>query len=212
MNVQHVERLTVVCADVGSVASGNFGWWSSAGASGSAPSALSSHVASILNSRAPVALGFECPLFVPLVENEASLTSARPGEGSRPWSAGAGCGALATGLVEVAWVLRAIRAQLVRPESAFLAWPPFIQSRAGLFLWEAFVSGPQKRSSHVADAQVAVQAFAQGLPDPSTKNAVVCESPVHSLVGAALLRTGWSQNLALLAEPCLVLKAQAHAV
>jgi len=201
------EPLVVVCADVGSVARGNFGWWSSAGASGEQPSSLASHVAALLNVPSPVALGFECPLFVPLVEDETCLTNARPGEGSRPWSAAAGCGALATGLVQVAWVLQAIRAQLVRPGSAFLTWPSFVASGAGLFLWEAFVSGSKKQSSHIADAEVGAQAFIRALPDPLSANAVVCKSPIHSLVGAALLRSGWSSSLAILAEPCLVLRA-----
>jgi len=30
---------------------------------------------------------------------------------------------------------------------------------------------------------------------------------VHSLLGAALLRTGWSKDLGLLGMPCLVIKA-----
>jgi hypothetical protein len=63
----------------------------------------------------PVALGFECPLFVPLNLQPEALTTARSGEGSRPWSAGAGCGALATGLVQVAWILRKIRQELQAP-------------------------------------------------------------------------------------------------
>lgn len=199
--------LTVVCADIGSVANGNFGWWSSAGANGQKPSLLASHVAALLKQASPVALGFECPLFVPLVEDEACLTKSRPGEGSRAWSAGAGSGALATGLVQVVWVLQAIRAQLEQPASAFLSWSSFISSRSGLFLWEAFVSGSQKQSSHLADAEVGAQAFIRALPDPLSANGVVCESPVHSLVGGALLRSGWSSNLRLLAEPCLVVKA-----
>lgn len=201
------ERLTVVCADIGSVAKGNFGWWSSAGANGQQPSSLASHVAALLKQPSPVALGFECPLFVPLVEDEACLTNARPGEGSRAWSAGAGSGALATGLVQVVWVLRAIRAQLAPPVSAFLTWSSFVASGSGLFLWEAFVSGSQKQSSHLADAEVGAQAFIRALPDPLSANAVTCESPVHSLVGAALLRSGWSSSLTLLAEPCLVVRA-----
>lgn len=169
-------------------------------------------MAALLNARSPVALGFECPLFVPLVEDEVRLTNARPGEGARAWSAGAGSGALATGLVQVVWALQAVRAQLVRPESAFLAWPPFVAAAAGLFLWEAFVSGAQKRASHIADGQAGAGAFIEALPDPSLSNAVLCRSPVHSLVGAALLRSGWSSTPAVLAEPCLVLRASQNAV
>lgn len=108
-DLEFERRLVVVCADIGSVSRGNFGWWSSAGSEGRIPSTLAKHVAECLNLGLPVALGFECPLFVPLEDDEQSLTRARPGEGNRPWSAGAGCGALATGLVQVTWTLREIR-------------------------------------------------------------------------------------------------------
>ncbi len=73
-----MQNPVVVCADVGSVAKGNFGWWSSEGHGGSQPSTLADHVAAALNTGARVALGFECPLFVPLVEDENLLTRARP--------------------------------------------------------------------------------------------------------------------------------------
>ena len=52
-------------------------------------------VADDLHSGALVALGFECPLFVPLRERAEELTSGRHGDGNRPWSAGAGCAVLA---------------------------------------------------------------------------------------------------------------------
>lgn len=201
----------VVCADIGSVAKGNFGWWSSKGESGTSPSTLSVHVAAALRTGVPVALGFECPLFVPLVEDERQLTTARPGEGSRPWSAGAGCGALATGLVQVAWVLQAVLRDLPRPVPVFLAWPPFAAAGSGLFIWEAFVSGAAKKSNHIADAEVAGRAFVQALPEPEQVNAVVCKSGVFSLVGAALLRAGWSADTSILEQPCLVVRVSKDA-
>lgn len=202
----------VVCADVGSVAKGNFGWWSSLGESGTTPSSLAIHVAAALNTQHPVALGFECPLFVPLVEDELQLTSARPGEGSKAWSAGAGCGALATGLVEVAWVLQAVHGRLSQSAPAFLAWESFSSSGSGLLLWEAFVSGAAKRATHVADAEAGAKAFIRALPNPVRENAIVCTSPVYSLIGAALLRTGWSSSVGVLRESCLVLRAEANAL
>ena len=144
--------------------------------------------------------------FIPLVEDERQLTRARPGEGNKPWSAGAGCGALATGLVEVAWVLQSVRRQLTQLSPPFLAWDQFASCGMGLFLWEAFVSGRAKGATHVADAEAGAKAFLEALPNPESRNAVVCNSPVYSLVGAALLRTGWSTNVNLLQESCLVLR------
>lgn len=204
-----MKNIVVVCADVGAVAKGNFGWWSSLGEFGDKPSTLARHVSTTLDTGKPVALGFECPLFVPLVEDEMFLTSARSGEGSRAWSAGAGCGALATGMVQTVWVLHEIRIQLARATSAYLSWQEFSASQNGLFLWEAFVTGKAKGDSHTADARRGAEAFVRSLPDPMSYNAVTCNGGAYSLVGAALLRTGWSDDLRLLQEPCLVVRAPA---
>jgi len=206
-HAHRIESLITVCADVGSVAKGNFGWWSSSGACGDRPSGLASYIAEALNDGSPVALGFECPLFVPLVQDELLLTSARPGEGSRPWSVGAGCGSLTTGLVQVAWVLQEIRKRLDGEPQAYLSWEEFEAAGSGLFLWEAFVTGKAKGDSHTADAKLGATSFINSLPIPQRFNSVICESGVYSLVGAALLRTKWSSDTQLLFQPCLVLRA-----
>jgi len=205
-----VLNLTIVCADIGSVARGNFGWSSSAGKQGTTPSGLAEFVSNELNDHRPVALGFECPLFVPLMQDERFLTNARPGEGSRPWCAGAGCGALATGIVQVAWVLKAIRLALKTEKSGYLEWEQFSAAKSGLFIWEAFVTGMAKQESHIDDAAHAVKAFAKALPYPMDINAVICNSETHSLVGAAMLRTGWSSNINILSSSCLVVRPPAN--
>jgi hypothetical protein len=51
-----------------------------------------------LNAGIPVALGFECPIFVPISVDPNRLGKARAGEGNRSFSAGAGPGALVTGV------------------------------------------------------------------------------------------------------------------
>lgn len=206
--LREIDGLALVCADIGSVKNGNFAWYERDGASALDPSSLARQVAAFMNAGRPVALGFECPLFVPLPDDDWSLGSARPGEGARAWSAGAGCGALSTGLVQVAWVLRAIRAQLDTPGSAHLAWDSFSAAGRGLLVWEAFVSGGQKGVDHLDDARLAVAAFESALPDPAARNAIQCASEVYSLAGAALLRAGWSTDVALLSQPCLVIKGE----
>ena len=199
--------LAVICADIGCVKQGNFAWYDSSGASGDRPSALASRVADLLNvGDVPLRWASSARWFVPLPEDEISLGGGRPGDGSRPWSAGAGCGALTTGLVQVAWVLRSVREQLAQPTPAFLDWDPFVSERRGVFLWEAFVSGKVKGLDHIDDATLAVRAFEHSLPDPASVNAVVCQSEVYSLVGAALLRSGWASSVALLSQPCLVVE------
>lgn len=205
-----MDNLLIACADIGSVARDRFGWADSDGASGSLPSELAIKVAAALTLGRPVALGFECPMYVPLGTDERELTKARSGETaggrSRPWSAGAGCGALATGLVQATWVLEQVARQLVTPAPSFLDWAEFNASRSGLYLWEAFVSGSAKGGSHVHDAALAVDAFRAALPSPRSH---VRSPRVISLGGLALIRAGWSQDVELLARPVLVIKTVA---
>jgi len=206
-------QISVFCADIGSVMKGNFGWFGHAGSSeleslsGVHPEGLVLAVNSELQMGHRVALGFECPLFVPVPLDPMRLTSSRLGEGSRAWSAGAGCGALATGLTEVTWILRALR-QLNPQGSAYLDWEEFESSETGLFLWEAFVSGKSKAASHIEDAALGVEAFLAAIRKTTIESAITCEEP-YSLIGAALLRSGWSTDLKILEKACLVVSATA---
>ena len=199
-----MDNLLIACADVGSIGSGNFGWADSDGSSGNRPSGLAACLAKVLASGRPVALGFECPLYIPLPTSELDLGKGRSGEGSRPWSAGAGCGALATGLVQMTWTLGEIRRlspQTVRP---CLDWESFETQRSNLLIWEAFVSGISKGADHVDDARIAVKAFTLKLPTPQTDIEV---SNSISLAGVALLRAGWEVGVEVLSQQCLAIKA-----
>ncbi len=143
-------NLVVFCADVGSVTAGNFGWARTETESSavterdtSRPADLACAVAEELLAANPVALGFECPLFVPVPAADKALGAARAGEGNRAWSAGAGSGVLATGLVQVAWILRAIRDRCPH-HRLFMDWDEFAHQGQGLLVWEAFVSAAAK--------------------------------------------------------------------
>jgi hypothetical protein len=204
-------NLAIYCVDVGSIAAGNFAWASlmpgqSDCATSTSIESLAESVVAAVRSEVPVALGFECPVFVPVREAPERLTMARQGEGRRPWSAAAGTGCLATGLVQYAWLLARIRRSL-QPEPAVLfEWLSFVAAGKGLFLWEAFVSGGAKTGTHGGDAVSAVLAFHRALPDPSSRNQIR-ETRVLSLLGAALLWAGWNVPPAILSQPCLVLAA-----
>jgi hypothetical protein len=153
-----------------------------------------------------VALGFECPLWVPIPRDPLELGRARRGEGDRPWSAGAGAGALATGLPQVVWILREILARIGHAPAFFLKWSPFVTASSGVFLWEAFVTKDAKHGTHSDDAAAAVKHFLTSLPDPTCAD-LGSSGEVYSLLGAALLRAGWSTDPALLERACLVLRA-----
>jgi hypothetical protein len=208
----YMDDLVVFCADVGSVRSGNFGWACGSLPAGiaqdhdrSSPVHLAEMVAAQLRLGHQVALGFECPLFVPVPESADMLGSARPGEGNRAWSAGAGTGALATGLVQTAWVLAAIRRR-VTDTALHLEWEPFVRAESGLLVWEAFVSAAAKGVSHVDDATIAVETFVRALPDPRAASTITAERP-FSLAGAAAIWSGWLDDPHALHTQTLVIRA-----
>ena len=215
----NAEGLAIYCADIGSVKRGNFGWAVVHGdrqRGGRKIGALVDDVVASLAEGVKVALGFECPLWVPVPEDPRGLTAGRAVDGNKAWSAGAGAAAL----TETAWILDEVRRRLtdggVSPPPAHLEWPEFAGSDAGMFFWEAFVTGGAKakgagKCEHVADALTACKEFAARLPD--TEKGSVCE-PTHavrSLIGAAVLWSGLSDDLGLLRAGCLVVKPQAQA-
>ena len=204
--------IIIWCADIGSIKNNKFGWCRGIiGAKddfimGNSIQDFADGIAKDVSNGYKVALGLECPLFVPITENPLNLTNARIGEGDRPWSAGAGCGALATGLTETAWILGRIKELAEVDIKVTFDWNEFINKSLNLFIWEAFVSKESKAQTHSGDAEVAVKTFIKEYPDVVQANAVTAENP-YNLVAAALLRTGISDNLSILSESCIVIKA-----
>ncbi len=204
----------LACIDVGKPGS-NLGWaaveddlWSD----GNDLDACIETVASALQ-RGPVSLGFESPLFIPLRDDPFMMTKGRngesgPGMASRPFSAGAGPTVTVLGTLTTCYVLRRLR-ELVPDAIATVDWrlPPVAPGR--LLIWEAFVTAQRKTADtrHVEDAHLALQTYLerQGGPVPSPSS--VIEPNCLSLVGAALLRTGWTTDIGVLSEQCLVVRA-----
>lgn len=221
-------NLTVACADVGSVKEGNFGW-----ALRDLPGPLQEtpEEASIreftdavvrrLKDGRSVALGFECPLFIPVRSKPERLTSARKGEGNRPWSAAGGSGSLVTGLAETAWMLSEIRTSLPNKPLVTFEWDEFEKTEGALLLWEAFITRGDKVGSHHGDAGAAVESFSRGVlgaeASGSTASSSKAFSPVNldcidersvmSLIGMSLLHAGWTVDTDVLSSSCLVIPA-----
>ena len=108
--------MDIYCADIGSITSGNFGWYGlksdGTSASGQEIEELAELVLNGLNATKKVALGFEAPMFVPFRKDPETLTQKRKGETDKNWIGGPGATVLATALVQVPWVLKTIRAGL----------------------------------------------------------------------------------------------------
>lgn len=207
------DELIIYVADAGSVSKDNFHWVCSRDVETSAidPRALAAAVALDLNSGNRVALGYESPLFVPADRDPNSLGRSRDGEcqqatGNRPFTAGAGAAVLATGIQSIAWVLRETK-HLAPNATASTRWADFRGGACPLFVWEAFVSGSEKAypPSHGGDAALAIAAFRQVSSRDDNPTRVHC-SKAFSLVGAAVVWSGLSNDLTLLAEPCVVLR------
>lgn len=200
-----------MAVDVGSVKS-NYAWAGldlpgrrPVGEGGRDPEGTAVAVLEALADGARVALGFEAPLMVPVspvgpINGWTTLGKARQGETvdgrSRPWSASAGSGALATGLVQLAWVLERVGHGVpglrctTRPE-------PWLAGEAALFVWEAFVSGtgkpvPTGITQHAADAAAAAATFADRLEEAtlSTSDVVCTPASSFNLAAAAAAYAG----------------------
>lgn len=102
--------VSIFYADVGSIAQGNFGWAHRDVPTGATErhrggreiEQLAVAVIEDLAAGQPGALGFECPLIVPVPEDHSKLGQQRVVDAGHSWSAGAAPAALATGLVQAA--------------------------------------------------------------------------------------------------------------
>ncbi len=210
-----MDNLSIYCVDVGSIAKGEFAWASAGG--GKRPDrdtckdigVLAAAVNDDLAASKPVALGFECPLFVPVHQLPEALNTARSETEWPAWSSGPGASVLATGIPQVVWLLNEVaRAQRPQPD-VFLDWKFFHNNGSGLLLWEAFVTGKSKaqasgeENENFLDAQIAAKALEDRLPYPE---ADVSTDRPFSLAGAALLWSGLSDDLELLHTQTLVIK------
>jgi hypothetical protein len=192
----------VAVVDIGSPAAGRLGWYAAPAEEGGQDVDRLMELLADGLVRGPCALGFEAPMYVPYRPALLDLTKARPGEGNRAWSAGAGAGALATGLVVVPHLLRRLREKAPNA-TATVDWkhPP---TRPGeLLLFEAFVSGKSKGTSHADDACIAVRSFEAACANLYEASKLQHED-CFGLLGAALLRTGWTDDLSVLKAGVLV--------
>lgn len=155
------QPMFVIAIDVGGPE--KIGWAASDGRSGSGKDIdpVLSTAAKRLSAGEPVALGFESPIWTPRRDDLGKITSRRGGAEmvfNRAWSAGAGCGVLAAGLGLMPWCFAQIARQT---EELWATTIPttFEKPGRGLFVWEAFVSGAAKATTHMDDASLALAAF-----------------------------------------------------
>ena len=133
----------------------------------------------------------EAPMSVPVPDGQPdawrALGKARNGEGNRPWSAGAGAAAWATGLAQGAWMLRQLAVMV--PGLAVTTRPgSWRHGGAQLLLAEAFITAagkpePLPAGQDAADAAAAGLALAEPL---GSSVRCVPQEPFNLLAAMAL--------------------------
>src|SRR5687768_8806186 len=108
------ERAIYAC-DIGSCRKGNFAWARIDPLNSVRPNSdtdietLISSLQEDLAVGVSIALGFEAPLFIPVPKDPNDIGRSRPGEGNRPFSAGAGASAALIGIQQVAWIMSRLK-------------------------------------------------------------------------------------------------------
>lgn len=151
----------------------------------------------------PLALGFEAPMFVPHGRELRDLDRGREGEGDRAFSAAPGACVLTKGLVIVPYILERIRRQTQAARPTF-KWRERLSAR-DLLLFEAFVTHVDE-TSHVDCAMLALKQFSKLWEKRDSFDSAVQEPLTLNLLGAMLLRMEWTDDLAMLSEPCLAVR------
>lgn len=172
---------------------------------GASPDALVESIVGDIHGGRSVALGIEAPLFIPVPADSNTLSRGRPGEGNRSWAAPAGGYVTTLAVHQTAWLLSKLYATCARVCQVAVDAPSWYHRGTKgpvLFLWEAFVSGAAHRG-HAEDAATAAMCF-QGR-QANLESDVTAQNPI-SLVGAAVLWSGWSTDLMWLKNELIVLR------
>ncbi len=152
----------------------------------------------------PLALGFEAPMFVPYGRKRCDLDKGREGDGDRAFSASAGACVLTKGLVIVPYILEGLRCHAKAARPTF-KWRDRLSER-DLLLFEAFVTHVGGSVSHEECARLALKQFPKGWEKRASFESAVEQPCTMNLLGAMLLRIGWTDDLTMLSEPCLVVR------
>jgi len=191
--------------DIGSPKQGSLGWWITGPFiedGGTGPEDLIVGLTEAIFA-GPVVLGFEAPMYVPTKRDIVATLQQRPGEAGRPWSAGAGASVTAMALALVPAILDRVAAN-VPSLKAWQDWTRIPVEPGHILVFEAFVTTGVS-DGHPEDARLAAYAARELLGGGDVTSALGQESCM-SMLGAALLHAGLSDDLEELRRQCLVVK------
>ncbi|MGO6947030.1 hypothetical protein [Rhizobium johnstonii] len=191
--------------DIGSPRQGNLGWWITGPIiedGGTGPEDMIANLIEAVRA-GPAILGFEAPMYVPAKRDIRATIQQRPGEAGRPWSAGAGASVTAMALALVPAILDRL-ASNVPGITAWQDWTRKPEKAGEILVFEAFVTTGVS-DGHAEDARLAAYAARSLLGETATASALG-EEPCMSMLGAALLHAGMTDDIEELRRQCLVVK------
>lgn len=220
--------LAVYACDIGSTRSKRTGFaWARRVADGFEPAHANTSIDDLVENLVDditegmaVALGMDCPLYLPVPNDDFSLLKmGRIGERERSSLTQKGGHLAALGLHQLAYLLHRVSDSLGREHPAppfyldWRRWQEGMKPRGAVLFWEAHVSATcqsdrQDPDHHFLDARLAAETFwtraAAGnlVSDLGLRQGTSC----LSLTGAALLWAGWSNDLSLLKQEILVIR------
>jgi hypothetical protein len=199
-----IESLSIAVVDIGRLS--NLGWVVEGPSITESGADIDSCVDALARAMTmgPLALGFEAPMFVPYGRSRSDLDRARKGDGDRAYSASAGASALTKGLVIVPYILEQLRNRVKAAKPTF-KWREQL-SDGDLLLFEAFVTHMGKSAGHEECARLALKQFPREWENRVSFESAVSDSCTLNLLGAMILRMGWTDDLTVLSQPCLVVR------
>lgn len=207
-----------VCViDIGSPKLGNLGWClinvhDDKEFTGECLDGLFPHIANLTRQKGLI-LGLEAPLFVPLRADLMHATKGRKGEGRRPWSAGAGAQVLALNLPIMIYIFKKIQS-MCAGVSFFTNQKDFCAKPNEIMLFEALVSGADKGTSHVNDAQIMARSCTNYSKNQTLPPSILEEEDqveYFNLAAAALIKCGLTKNSSALDDFTPIYKPKSQA-
>ncbi len=213
--------MIIYCVDIGSEKKKRFAWLSEDTSTGSKKKgetllSLEKNLLSDIAKKRNVCIGFDLPMYFEIQKNSSDVTNKRSFEGAHPWSGGAGPYTLTTGLAQVTWLFQQLSVKSSEAEVHLLKDISTINklkksnNKSQIIIWEAFLSGknkkPAKGSQHINDCKTGIQLFKKANKYNSLKVEEMDGDPkVYSFIGSILLRTGWTKDIDILKQPCIVI-------
>lgn len=213
MATYYMESKYSVCVlDVGSPKLGNLGWslmhaHSKEEVNSAELDDVFPHIKETLKHNGLI-FGLEAPLFVPLRPDLLLATKARKGEGRRPWSAGAGAQVLAMNLPIMIYLMEGLKSLNIDIEY-FVNEDGFKGAINQIMFFEALVSGQDKGTSHIHDAQIMTKSCFHYAEKKQLPTSILEHEPsttFFNLAGAALLRCGLTKNLKVMEQASPIYK------